>query len=318
MASDIFLKIHDFAGEALGHKVDHDFLKLGTDFDRVGDAFSDLVADAMAANQHKHLAGVKYEASIKHDVDTIGFDFIKLGLDTLKLDDVLHKFDDVILKFADQSLKPDTGGEIAAASDQNQLKLSDDFLKLDTDLNNTGLGAIKLGLDFLKVNDTHTDNPNQNFVALATDLHTIDASLGSVGVDFLNLGSDYKILGGLSDSQKIDAAFIKLSDDSAGVGGDFHKVSDDFFKIATDIDQSTDTNLTLKIDELALKFASDFKVLDTDMHKLDLDLKLLGDDSLKLANALPAVQQPPGPPDNHGIPDSLHQILQLVHDFSLL
>ena len=97
MASDIFHKIHDLAGDPLAHKVDHQFLKLGDDFDRIG--------DALKLSDHKPA----HDALIKHDVDTIGLDFIKLGVETIKLDDVLHKFDDIVLKFADQTIKLDTG-----------------------------------------------------------------------------------------------------------------------------------------------------------------------------------------------------------------
>ena len=132
MASDIFHKIHDFAGDPLAHKVDHQFLKLGADFDRIGDAFSDLATDALKLSDHKPA----HDALIKHDVDTIGLDFIKLGVETIKLDDVLHKFDDIVLKFADQTIKLDTGDLVG---DQNQLKLGDDFLKLDSDFHFTSL-----------------------------------------------------------------------------------------------------------------------------------------------------------------------------------
>src|SRR5438105_1290037 len=101
MAFDPFLKFHDFESDALAHKIDHQFVRLGTDFNLVGDAFSDLAADALKFHDH----GAAHDALIKHDVSTIGLDFLKLGAETFGLDDVLHKFDDLVLKFADQTLK---------------------------------------------------------------------------------------------------------------------------------------------------------------------------------------------------------------------
>src|SRR4051812_48734296 len=103
MASDFFLKIHTpFPGEDLTHQLDHQLIKLGTDFELVGDGFNDLIADALKVSDHKHLTNIKFtDALIKHDLDTIGSDFLKLGDSFLKLDDVQHKFDDAFLNFSD-------------------------------------------------------------------------------------------------------------------------------------------------------------------------------------------------------------------------
>ena len=336
MASDLFLKIHDFVGEDLAHKLDHQLIKLGTDFDLIGNAFSDLIADALKVSEHKHIANIKFEdALIKHDVDTRGADFIKLGDSFLKLDEVQHKFDDAFLRFSDQFIKftPGTVGDVA--TDQGGIKLSDDFIKLDTDLKLNGLDTIKLGLDFLKLNDTHTENP---LGTLATDFHKIDGSLSSLSDDFLKLGLDYKFAeidsSALKLSEagalKIDEALYKLGTDNTTIGTDFKALSDDFLKISVDIsegsrgDQPTET-LALNFAKIMFTSSKDFQQLGADAHKLDLDLRLLGDDTIKLANALPAVQYPPGPPtEPPGSPDhpigslSLDQILHLVHNFSLL
>jgi hypothetical protein len=332
MASDIFHKIHDFAGEDLAHKLDHQLIKLGTDFDRVGDSFLDLIADAQKVSEHKHLAGIKFEdALIKHDVDTLGVDFIKLGDGFLKLDEAQHKFDDAFLKFADQFIKftPGTVGNLE--TDQGGIKLGDDFLKLDTDLKLNGFDTIKLGLDFLKLDRTHNESPNAALLTLSVDFHKIDGNLGSLGDDFLKLGVDYKFAeidtGALKLSEagalKIDAALHKLGTDDTAIGTDFHKLSDDVLKIATDIAEASRGNqpsesLSLNFSKIVFANSKDFQQLDTDLHKLDLDLKLAGDDTIKLANLLLPAIQPPGPPDDHGVSGSLHQILQLVHDFSLL
>jgi len=331
MASDIFLKIHDFAGEDLAHHLDHQLIKLGTDFDRDGDEFNDLIADALKVtevSEHKHLAGIKYEeALIKHDVDSIGLDFIKLGDGFLKLDEVQHKFDDAFLKFADLFIKF-TPSDLN--TDQGGIKLSTDFQNLDNDLKVTGDSTIKLGLDFLKLDDTHTENPNATLAALSSDFNNIKGNLSSLGDDFLNIGSDYKLADinldaiklNEADALKIDEALHKLGTDDTSVGIDFHKLSDDFLKISQDIAPSEgnqpNESLSLNFAKIVFTSSKDFQQLDADAHKLDFDLKLVGDDSIKLSNLLLPAIQPPGPPDDHGISDSLHQVLQLVHDFSLL
>ncbi|MEJ0074244.1 MAG: hypothetical protein WDO17_02145 [Alphaproteobacteria bacterium] len=332
MASDIFHKI-DFIGEDFAHKLDHQLIKLGTDFDRVGDSFLDLIADAQKVNEHKHIAGVKFEdAAIKHDVDTLGVDFIKLGDGFLKLDEAQHKFDDAFLKFADQFIKftPGTVGNVE--TDQGSPKLGDDFLKLDTDLKLSGFDTFKLGLDFLKLDHTHTESPNAALQTLSADFHKIDGNLSSLGDDFLKLGVDYKLAqidsGALKLSEagalKIDDALHKLGTDDTAIGTDFKALSNDFLKISVDLAPTSEgtqptESLSLNFAKIVFTSSKDFQQLDSDMHKLDLDLKLLGDDSIKLANLLPAVQAPGSPDDHgHGPSDSLHQILQLVHDFSLL
>jgi len=337
MASDIFHKI-SFPGEDRAHQLDHELIKLGTDFDLVGDGFNDLIADALKisdASQHKHLAGVKYEdALIKHDVDTIGSDFLKLGDAFLKLDDVQHKFDDAFLAFSDQFIKFTPGLD----TDQGGIKLH--FSQLETDLSATSDSAIKLGLDFLKLDDTHTENP---LGALVADLHKIDDNLGSVGDDFAAIGSDFLKLGELklddvnvggikfdsADLLKIDEAFTSLGTDAIKIGADFHKVSVDFSQISSDLAQSSDDgqpteSLSLNFSKIVFANAKDFAQLETDTHTLNLDLKLLGTDYIKLADALPAVQAPGSPDEPPGSPDhpvgslSLDQILHLVHNFSLL
>ena len=62
MASDIFLKIA-FPHESLAHRVDHQLVKLGTDFDRLGESFLDLIADALKFND---VPGRAHDALIKH------------------------------------------------------------------------------------------------------------------------------------------------------------------------------------------------------------------------------------------------------------
>jgi hypothetical protein len=334
MASDIFHKVHDFAGEDLAHQLDHQLIKLGTDFDQVSDGFNDLIADQLKVDvgAHKHLAGVKYEdALIKHDVDTIGLDFVKLGDGFLKLDEVQHKFDDAFLKFSDQFIKFTSGTPGNLETDQGGIKLSDDFLKLVTDLKLTGDSTIKLGLDFLKLDHTHTESPNTALAALSSDFNSIKGHFGDLGDDFLKIGSDYKVaeinLGAIklneSDALKIDAALHKLGTDDTAIGTDFHKLSSDLAQIATDIvdashkDQPSES-LSLNFSKIAVTYSEDFHKLDTDLHNLGLDLKLVGDDTIKLTGLLPAVQEPPGPVNDPGISDSLHQVLLLAQHFSLL
>src|SRR5436190_22867656 len=195
MASDIFAKIGEIKGESFSSQLDHQLIKLGSDFDRVGDAFIGLIADALKVSEHKHVANIKYtDALIKHDVDTIGADFVKLGDGFLKLDEAQHKFDDAFLNFADQFIKI------------GNLEFGADFHKLDDHLNATGFDTIKLGLDFLKLNDIHIENPNATFAALAVDFHRLDDNLGSVGDDFRQIGGDFVKLG------DIKLGDIKLGD----------------------------------------------------------------------------------------------------------
>jgi len=307
MASD-FLKFDNF-DEFFAHKLDHDFLKFGHDLDRVGDALSDLFSAGLKFGEH-HLA-----QDFKHAVDDVAFDFIKLGFDTLKLDDVLHKFDDAILKFTDQTpavnVLAETGG------DGGTLKLSDDFIKLDTDFQAASFEAIKLGIDTLKLHIAG-DGANDSFIKWAGDLSDFSAGLHNVGDDFLKVGEDFLKLGNSSNSETIDHAFIKLGGGALKVSDDLHKVSDDFLKIVTDITRSGDNFGTLKIDQLALKFGDDFHKLDADLHKLNTDVGALGDDYIKLAGALTGHGQGGGATTNSSDGDALHQLLQHAHDFSLL
>jgi hypothetical protein len=308
MASDFFLKFDSF-DEFLAHKLDHDFLKFGHDLDRAGDAFTDLFFDALKFDDHK------VAQDFKHVVDDAAFGFIKLGLDTLKLDDVLHKFDDVILKFTDQTPTANTLAE--STGDGGALKLSDDFIKLDTDFQAAGLEAIKLGLDTLKLH-VAGEGANESFIKWAGDLTDFSAGLHKIGDDFQKVGADFLKLGDLSNSETVDQAFLKLSGGALKVSDDLHKVSDDFLKIVTDITRSGDNFGTLKFDEIALKFGDDFHKLDADLHKLNTDVAGLGDDYIKLAGALTGHGQTGGTTTTSLDNDGLHQLLQHAHDFSLL
>ncbi|MBC9879564.1 hypothetical protein G8O24_19670 [Bradyrhizobium sp. INPA01-394B] len=310
MASDFFLKFDNF-DQFLAHKLDHDFLKFGHDFDRVGDALTDLFSDALKFDEHKVAHDFKYDA------EHAGFDFIKLGFDTLKLDDVLHKFDDVILKFADQT--PGIGNLAETTGDGGAPRLSDDFIKLDTDFQAAGFEAIKLGLDTIKLH-LSGEGANESFIKWAGDLSDFSNGLQKVGDDFHKVGEDFLKLGDFKGSEAIDQAFIKLGGGALKVSDDLHKVSDDFLKIATDIKGSQDNFGTLKIDQIALKFGEDFHKLDADLHKLNIDVGALGDDYIKLAGALTGHggNQGGGTTTTSGDSDTLHQLLQHSHDFSLL
>lgn len=342
MASDFFLKIHTpFPGEDLTHQLDHQLIKLGTDFELVSSGFNDLIADALKVNdvsQHKHVSNIKWtDALIKHDIDTIGSDFLKLSDSFLKLDDVQHKFDDAFLNFSDLFIKFDAGTPSSLETDQGGIKLSDDFIKLDTDLKLMSDSTFKLGLDFLKLDDTHTDsNPlgtlSADFQNFAHKLGGVDG-VGGVGNDFAAIGSDFLKLSELTpdeigikfdqaDLLKIDQAFIKLGNDATNVGDAFHTVSDDFLKISADIaksqggDQPTES-ISLNFAQIAIKYSPDFQQLTADTIKLDQDLKLLGTDYIKLSDALHDALHG----NEHGTPvptDTLDQVLALAQHFTLL
>lgn len=313
MASDIFSKIGEIKGESLSRQLDHQLIKLGTDFDRVGDAFIGLIADALKVSEHKHVANIKYtDALIKHDVDTIGADFVKLGDGFLKLDEAQHKFDDAFLKSSDLFINPD-----------KSIKFGADFNQLDTDLKLTGADSSSLGFDIIKLTDAQT---------LSKDFLKLSDGLNSVGDDFIKLGLDYKFAEinatalklSESDASRINEALHKLGSDTGGTqetGGlaaDFHKLSVDFQQIASDFTPS-EGNLTLKIDQVALsnQFADHVHKLDTDLHALDGDLKLVGADYIKLTDAFHDALHGGG----HSPPvltDTLGQVLALAQHFSLL
>jgi hypothetical protein len=201
MAVDAFLKFD---------RIDQDFFKLGSDFDHIGDGLNNLLVDALKLEDHK----VAHDFVIKHDIDTIGLDFIKLGTDSLRIDDVLHKFDDLVIKFADQTLK------LGGASDLgNHNTLSDDFLKLDTDFHFAALDSIKFASDFHKLNDSHGENADRTIIKLAGGFSDFGNDLHKVGDDFQNVGTDFKVLGGVSESPSpLDQAFIKLGGDEFKIG----------------------------------------------------------------------------------------------------
>ena len=331
MPHDFLFDLGDIKGESFSHQVDHQLIKLGGDFDRVGDSFLDLIADALKVSEHKHVANIKFsEAQIKHDIDSIGSDFVKLGDGFLKLDEVQHKFDDAFLNFADQFIKlsPGTPGDIE--SDQGGIKFGDDFFKLETDLKLTGLDTIQLGLDFLKLNDTGTENANPLLLKIADDFHKLDDNLSSIGDDLFKIGADFLKLGELklgdikldpADAQRIEDISIKIGDGTIKLASDFHKVSDDFLRISLDLTQSSGGEQAGEqqhnFSRFVLDHPADFQKLAIDLHSLDGDLKLVGGDYIKLSDALHDALHGGG----HGVPgptDTLGQVLELAHHFSLL
>ena len=315
MASDIFAKIGDIKGESFDDQLDHQFIKLSTDLNRLSDAFLDLISDAVKLND---VPGAAHDALIKHDVQTTGLDFIKLGDGFLKLDDALHKVDDQVLAFVDQFIIKITPSEVG--TDQGSLKLADDFLQLETDLKLTGLDTIKFGLDFLKLNDTDTENANPLLLKIADDFQKLDDNLSSVGDDYLKVGADFLELGHLKLGDiKIDEAFTSLGTDMLKVGSDFHQVSDLFLKIALDLGQSGELpteSLSLDFSKIVFTHADDFLKLDSALQTLELDLKLVGDDYAKLGDAFHDVFHPEN--GRPVITDTLGQVLDLAHHFSLL
>lgn len=305
MASDFFIKFDNF-DEFFAHKLEHDFLKFGHDFDRVGDALGDLFVDGLKFDDHKVSADIVFT----HHVDVASSKLLQLGSDTIKLDDAIHKFDDVILKYADQTIKI----ESSDGGDQNQPTLSDDFIKLDTDFQAAGLEAIKLGLDTLKLH-VGGETGNESFIKWAGDLSDFSAGLQKMSDDFFKVSEDFIKLGNASDSETIDQAFIKLGGGALKIHDDLHKVSDDLLKIATDITGAGDNFGSLKIDEIAHKFGDDFHKLDVDLHKLSVDVASLGHEYIKLTDVISGNEHGTVTSDTT---DSVHQVLQHVHDFSLL
>jgi hypothetical protein len=205
--------------------------------------------------------------------------------------------------------------------DQAPSDLGIRFVKLDTDLLDTGAAFAALGGDFLKLNDPPPpENSNEVFLKIADDFLKIDSVLDLVGDDFVSIGAAFIKFGGSLDLpavQDIDEAFLKLGSDTVKIGEDFRELSDIFLEIATDIQEAAGSPLTLKIDELTLKIEGDFQSLEAEIIKFDANLRALGGDYLKLADAFHDIEHVRIPIDVKGS-DSLSQMLQAMHDFSLL
>jgi hypothetical protein len=160
-----FLKIaHDLQVDHDVLKIDSDFLRIGdgflkldTEFLKFGDGFSNFVEQQLKIT----LPSVGDDGSsplldafhkIDSDFHNTGGDFIKLGADFIKLNE------------------PDSGD-----LRQNVFQVGDDFLKIDSDLQNASDHFIALGTDILKIGEL-------------SDLKVVDQVFHQFGDDLLKVG----------------------------------------------------------------------------------------------------------------------------------
>src|SRR6266567_4774873 len=265
MASDFFLKLEGFAGEAVEHKIHQDFIKLGNAFDHLGDAFIKLVDDASSNNATGGLA-VAQEVHIKHDIVSISDDFLKIGDDFIKLDTDLQKFDDAFVNSTDQFIIKIGGIEGDSAGDQGSINLGDDFHNVETDLN----GA---GRDFIKIGDL-SDSPvlDEAFNKLGGDSIKVGDDFIKVSDDFLKIAQDFGQPSGTPETIKLDQGllshaddFIKLDSDLHKLDADLHKLGGDYLKIAEALEKAEheshhESSGNTALDQL-LQAAHDFSLL---------------------------------------------------------
>jgi hypothetical protein len=265
MAIDAFLKFEGLEGE--GQKVGNDFDRLGDGFTDLGGAFLKLVDDGSSTDVN--FLKADFAAHIKHDVFAIDQGFLKTGQDFIKLADPLHKFDDAVVKFTDQFFKT------MPSDRETSFPLAADFIKFETDLKPTGL-------DFLAV---ASDIKSGAIESLSLNLSKISVDYKEQGNDALTIGADladFVKISGISDST-LGAAFLKFSADWQKVGADYLKLGEDFQKISSDLVPTEDSG-PAKFDQVVLTHADDFIKLSQDLKLADAALGTLGGDFHKLAD----------------------------------
>jgi type VI protein secretion system component Hcp len=312
MASDFFLKFNDFhkfesfeddegeSFEGAAEQVAHDLRRLGENSVDLGSGFLKLINDVTLApteNVSLDPGVVSLDVKLKHDDAIISHDFLKIGLDFVEISASQHKIDIKeipIIKVIDVA---SPGLNLAADSVGDTPAVVTDLLKYEADLKITGL-------DFLKIapglGDAPAETLSLNFSKISFDYKEQGADELKIGEDFITLAktaTDLKIRG-LSD------AFLKYGEDALKLSGDYLKVSTDYLKISQDfvLVTSTDAVATggeLKFNQVVLQNPADFIKLAGDLKFVNADLRAIGGDTLKLADALesaadkllPAVQK---------------------------
>jgi type VI protein secretion system component Hcp len=272
MAVDAFLKFEGFEGRT--HKLGNDFDRLGDSFSDLGGAFIKLVDNVSSTDVNFFKADLA--AHIKHDVFTIGDDFFKIGQEFIKLTGPLDTFGNTVVKFTDQFVT------VTPSASEGGFPLATDFLKFETDLKATGL-------DFLSASDIKagpTENLSLTFNKIAIDYTSQSDDVLKLGEDF----ADFIKISGVSESSKVGETFLKITLETVLVSSADLKLSTDFQKISTDIAEASDSGLKA-FDQVALKYASDFVTLAQDLKFADGAFTALGGDFVKLADAI----QHPGP-----------------------
>ena len=272
MAVDAFLKFGGSEGEGQqgsggeGQKVGSDFRRLGDGFSDLGGAFIKLVDDVTSTD---------VADQIKHDVFTIGDDFFKIGRDFVKLADPLHKFDQAVVKLTEQFIK------FTPSDSQPSFPLSDDFVKFETDIKQTGLDFLTVASDI---------KSNFNTEVLVFPLNEIATDYQNQSDDALKIKQDianFVDTAGISDSSDLGMAFLKYSADWQKISDAYVKLSADFRQISSDFIPAGGKGHgpSLTFDQVILKHAGDFVQLSQDLKLVDAALGGLGGDFHKLADA---------------------------------
>jgi type VI protein secretion system component Hcp len=297
MATDFFLKFDDFhkfeSFEDDAGRAARDLRRLGRNSVDLGDGFLKLIHDGTSPSTESGSL-VSLDLKFKHDDAIISHDFLKVGIDFLEASASQHKVNVkelVIIKVIDKStplLFSEVGGGGAVETD---------LLSYEADLKITGL-------DFLKIapglTDASAETLSLNFSKISFDYKEQSVDLELIGDDFIKLAdaaADLKIRG-------LSEAFFKYGEDALKLADAYLKVSADYLKISEDfvLVTSTDAVATggeLKFNQLVLQNPDDFVNLAGHLKFVNADLKALGGDTLKLAEALesaahqllPAVQR---------------------------
>ena len=301
MATDFFLKFDDFhkfeSFEDAAEGAAHDLRRLGRNSVDLGDGFLRLIHDGTPAPTETGSL-VSVDLKFKHDDAIISHDFLKVGLDFLEASASQHKLnvkEIVIIKVVDKS-SPILFSEVGGGGGGGASTVETDLLNYEADLKITGL-------DFLKIAAGGTDAPAE---ALSLNFSKVSTDYKMQSADELKLSQDFVALANSAEELKLHKladAFLKYSEDALKLSANDLKVSQDYLKISQDfvLVTSTDAAATgdFKFNQVVLQNSTDFINLAGDLKFVNADLKLIGGDTLKLADALedaahkllPAVQK---------------------------
>jgi type VI protein secretion system component Hcp len=301
MATDFFLKFDDFhkfeSFEDAAEGVAHDLRRLGRNSVDLGGGFLKLIHDGTPTpTETGSLASA--DLKFKHDDAIISHDFLKVGLDFLQASASQHKLDTkeiVIIKVIDKS-SPILFSEVGGDGGGGATTVETDLLNYEADLKITGL-------DFLKIapglGDAPAESLSLNFSKVSVDYEAQSADELKLSQDFIALANSAAEL----KLHKLSEAFLKYGEDALTLSGDYHKVSVDYLKISQDfvLVSSTDAVATgeIKFNQVVLQNSTDFINLAGHLKFVNADLRAIGGDTLKLADALedaahkllPAVQR---------------------------
>ena len=309
----ISLKFDGFEGEAVDGKLHHDFNALGNAFDSVGDDFVKLIDD-LSSGHGESFYKIAHDIQINHDLHKIDDAFLKISDAFLKLDPEFVKFGDGITNLVENDLKitPLSSDD----GDGSSSVLADAFHKIDTDLHTTGTDFIKVneGTSSGEVNETFL-KVGEDFVKIDGDLQNLGEHFGALGADFIKIGemSDSQVVDQVF--LKVGADLLKVGENFSAVSSDFLKIGLDFIKLGDSdvikLDQSflkfADDFLKLNGDALKLNsslhtLGQDFLKMDEVLHKFDVTI----------------IPTPEDQTVTHTAADHLHQVLHAVSDFMLI